>query len=741
MKMSVGAKIGGGFGGLIIILIILGGIAIYNMMHVGNDSKELSDAYVPGITIESVLERRTARLMYRMRGYGFTEDEEFYKLALDAKKQVEEKLKIGLEHGKKFELGSMTDGMKKLQKTFGKYFELMTETKKNISKLKQARKKLDKNAKIYMDNCTAFLKSQDDNLIKELDTKTTASKLKERHRKITVVNDIINIGNATRVGVFKAQATRDVASLDEVIKNFDKRQAMFKELASMTRQEDNKRQLAATITAADSYIEAVNEVKTTWNNLDNLSEERGTVGDDALALVRELAKGGFDRTSKIAVNATNSLGLAANVLITGLIIAVIIGTALAIIVTGKITKPVNKAVHIAEAVARGDLSQRLNIAATDEIGVLAVAIDTMADNISALVADANILSVAVEKGKIFTRVDASKHGGDYGKIIKSFNDTLATIDSAMGQVSEAVQQLTSGAEQISDASQSLSQGATEQASSLEEITSSMTQIGSQTKQNAENANQANALAKGAREAAEQGDRKMKDMVEAMNDINASSQQIAKVNKVIDDIAFQTNLLALNAAVEAARAGRHGKGFAVVADEVRNLAGRSAKAAKETAEMIEASSGKVENGLIVAKKTSESFEEIVSNIIKVTDISGEIAAASNEQAQGVTQIGQGLDQVDQVTQENTANAEETASVAEELSSQAIQLQELVGQFELSKSSGTGPATEPAATRSPNISQNPRTPNPGDWGTSSRPASSITLDYDEVIALDDQDFGKY
>ena len=343
-----------------------------------------------------------------------------------------------------------------------------------------------------------------------------------------------------------------------------------------------------------------------------------------------------------------------------------------------LTRPIASCTNLLDSFAKlGDVT--INVPAADlkradEIGLLSQSIDMLLQQQRQQAANAEELA-----------------GGNWGITVtpKSEKDALGLanqamieqVHSALYQVKMASNEVDAGAGQISDASQSLSQGATESAASLEEISSSVTEIGSQTKANAENASQANILATQTRNSAEAGNEKMVEMMSAMTGIQESSKQIAKIIKVIDDIAFQTNLLALNAAVEAARAGRHGKGFAVVAEEVRNLASRSAKAAKETSDMIEGSIGKVDNGTEIARATEKAFQEILGSSVKVADLVGEIATASSEQAQSIHEIGQGLDQIDQVTQQNTANAEETAAAAEELSSQARELSSLMEKFRL------------------------------------------------------------
>ena len=343
-------------------------------------------------------------------------------------------------------------------------------------------------------------------------------------------------------------------------------------------------------------------------------------------------------------------------------------------VARSIQRPVLEVHKALGALSQGDVSVNVEHSSKDEIGGMAEACRNM-----------------VLRNREMAESVSHLAGGDWTEIVqvKSQNDLLGhSLNSMITQVSDtlsrvraAVHELNSGTSQIADASQSLSQGATETAASLEEISASAAEIGQQARHNADTAMQANALATSAKTAAETGSQRMQGLNASMAAITDSSAQIAKIIKTIDDIAFQTNILALNAAVEAARAGRHGKGFAVVAEEVRSLAARSAKAARETADLIEGSKTRVDEGNRMARETAEALAEIVGGIVKVGDLVGEMAAASNEQAQGIAQISQGLGQIDQVTQQNTATAEETAAAAEELSGQADELRARIAQFKL------------------------------------------------------------
>ncbi|MDC8445327.1 MAG: methyl-accepting chemotaxis protein [Nitrosomonas sp.] len=316
----------------------------------------------------------------------------------------------------------------------------------------------------------------------------------------------------------------------------------------------------------------------------------------------------------------------------GVILAVVIGMMLVRAIVG----PINEAVSIADAVASGDLTSRIDVTSNNETGHLMHALKQMNDNLVDLV------------GKVRTSTDS----------IYTASSEIAAGNSDLSQRTE------------------------EQASSLEETASSMEELTSTVRQNADNARQANQLASGASEVAVRGGAVVGQVVQTMSAINDSSKKIVDIISVIDGIAFQTNILALNAAVEAARAGEQGRGFAVVATEVRTLAQRSAAAAKEIKELIGDSVSKVEDGTRLVDEAGATMNEIVNSVKRVTDIMAEISAASQEQSSGIEQVNQAVTQMDEVTQQNAALVEEAAAAAESMQEQAHALSQAVAVFKLS-----------------------------------------------------------
>lgn len=344
-----------------------------------------------------------------------------------------------------------------------------------------------------------------------------------------------------------------------------------------------------------------------------------------------------------------------------------------------ITKPIKALTERAEKISKGDISdEKIEAATNDEIGQMINSFNKVVERMKREVTIAN----SVANGNLTIQVNPDSKADELGNAFKLMVDLN---NKTLGNIKESAYQVGAGAQQVAIASQSLAQGSTEQASAIEQVTSSINEVTTRTKQNAEEAQKAENLVNQAKEEAIAGTDEMNKMMSAMQDITESSENISKIIKTIDDIAFQTNILALNAAVEAARAGEHGKGFAVVAEEVRNLAAKSAAAASETAEMIEDSIEKTQHGSVIADETASKLAGIASNVEEIVKIVANIAESSNEQAAALGQIDEAVGQVSSVVQNNSATSEQCAAASEELSNQAQNLKVLLGNYNLKNNS--------------------------------------------------------
>ena len=346
--------------------------------------------------------------------------------------------------------------------------------------------------------------------------------------------------------------------------------------------------------------------------------------------------------------------------------------------------------QVVDSALAGDLAQRISLDGKEGFFErLSNAVNELVGVAERVIADTLRVFGAMSGGNLTETIEG-EYAGSFGQLKSDANETIAKLTEIVGRIQSASNSVKTGADEISQGNTDLSQRTEEQASSLEETASSMEEMTSTVKQNADNAGEANQLAKAAREQAEKGGAVVRQAVDAMNEINASSKKISDIIGVIDEIAFQTNLLALNASVEAARAGDQGRGFAVVASEVRNLAGRSATAAKEIKDLIEDSGRKVDEGSRLVNDSGETLDEIVNGVKKVTDIVGEIAAASQEQSAGIDQVNKAVMQLDELTQQNAALVEQAAAASESMGEQADGLNQLIQFFAVDHGHAAGAA---------------------------------------------------
>ena len=685
------------------------------MNSVADQSTQLAREFVPEVAIATDMRGAANRLMYAMRGYSYSEKEDYYKQA----KQEMDALAKGLVQGEKLSqnaenLTKLADGLKKIKTAQTNYSKAMTGTHDTLVKMNLLRKTMDTNAQAFIGDSADFLKDQNqtllngfserqgkisivselsnlgttvrvDNfkaqatnntalmaqaagkmdavdkltsdllrlvrgeedrkrinaiktaalsyqsairgLIKELDKgaasnqgarnklrndmdasaaiyaescavllesqeKKLAANIADCHKKIVLADEIISLGNETRVNAIKAQATSDPDLMEHAEKNFDKREDIFKALLDLTSLPADRERIARVKEAAQEYDETLHQFIHDWGELRELNQNRNKLGKEVITACAALTDAGMGQTTGISNSAMTNLNNSSMAMLIGQAAALLLGILCAVFITRSITKPINR--------------------------------------------------------------------------------VISGLSAGSDQVSAA-------ANQVSASSQSLAEGSSEQAASLEETSSSLEEMGSMIKQNADAAQQADTLMREAGTIVNNAVASMGQVRQAMEKISNASDETAKIIKTIDEIAFQTNLLALNAAVEAARAGEAGAGFAVVADEVRSLAIRAAEAAKNTQTLIEGNLVHVKQGSDLVNTTDEAFARVEQVSAQVSELVAEIAGASKEQAEGIEQINSATSEMDRVTQLNAANAEESAAASEELNAQAEQMKGHVGEL--------------------------------------------------------------
>ncbi len=620
-NLKLGAKLGIGFGILILIAVILGSLAVINMTRISTKSAHLAKEYVPEVEIANEVERNSLETMFAMRGYAFSEEQSYFQEGMGNLDEVKSYIKKAKDLARNStQLVTLEEEIGKVEAAVTNYENLAHETEKVNQKLAVDREIMDQTAANYIQNCMDYLDNQNMSLEREINQEVSKAKLDERHNKITWINDIIDAGNALRVGNFKAQATREPEALQEALESFDI-SPILTDIRKVTYQKEDIQALDHIEKAADNYTAAMQDFLAEWKHREDLNVKRNDAANIVLSGAKHVSQAGIGRTQAISNEAVDLLRTSSAVMIFGLLFAVLIGIVFAVVITRSISKPILLGVNFAKKVADGNLTADINVDQKDEIGQLAAALKNM---------------------------------------MVKLRDMVVNIRGNAENIAAASMQMSSS-------SQEMSQGATEQASSAEEVSSSMEEMVSNIQQNTDNAQQTEKIAIKAADGVKEGNKSSEISVKAMRDI-------AEKITIINDISFQTNILALNAAVEAARAGEHGKGFAVVAAEVRKLAERSKIAADEIDQLSK-------NGVEVSERAGKQLAEMVPEIERTAKLVQEISAASIEQNSGADQVNNAIQQLNQVTQQNAASSEEMATSSEELASQAEQLKELMAFFKI------------------------------------------------------------
>ena len=368
-----------------------------------------------------------------------------------------------------------------------------------------------------------------------------------------------------------------------------------------------------------------------------------------------------------------------------MVLAILLSIIVALKLANSISRPMKACAERMRLLVEGDLESPVpEVVSEDETGMLTQSTGELVDGLSIIIHDISyLLGEMANQNLDIQSQHRDTYVGDFQSILHSMGNMKTQLSEILHQIDTSAEEVSNASNQVSSSSQSLSQGAVEQASSVEELAARISEISNQIKHTADNAREVREQTHHAGEGVSVCNQQMQELMTAMEKIQSSSDEIGKIIKTIEDIAFQTNILALNAAVEAARAGTAGKGFAVVADEVRNLASKSAKAAQNTSLLITHSTEAVRTGTEIATHTADALTNVVENIQSMVGSIDQISSVSNEQSEAVSQVNEGINQISSVVQSNSATAEESAAASQKLSAEAANLKQLVDQFTLAR----------------------------------------------------------
>ncbi len=627
VKMAVG------FGGLILILLLIGGGAIWNNWGARQQMGSLAEEYAPEIRIADGFATSTHNARFHNRAYSLTGD----KQELDLTRNYLAEMKSNLKEARDFsaahpKLVKLKERIGPTETLAAEYEKLVDETHSRIDAMGADRKKLDEAAAKFREYLTAYLDGENRKMDEDIKTGDQA-KISTRHTKLTAGAEIRDLGARILTSIWKAQALRDPGMLQEGLKLVDSIDKNLNILKPMTTQEQDLKELEEIRSAAQTYKTATEALLTGWTTILELGKKRSEVGSKALAAAQEILDAGIDNTVKMTTSSAASMASASNVMVGGLILAIVFGCFLSFFITKSITGPLIQGVGLAKAMSEGDFTKKIDIDRKDEIGVLAESLNEMSGNL--------------------------------GHMVKDITTGIGTLASASTELLAISQQMSHGSEEtftqansVASASEEMSANMSSVAASMEQASTSITTVASGAEEMSATINEIARSSERARAVTEDAVVQARTASARVDELGQAAHEIGKITETITQISEQTNLLALNATIEAARAGEAGKGFAVVANEIKELAKQTASATEEIKQKIGG----------IQSSTSATVTEIgsISKVIKdINEIVSTIAAAVEEQSVTTRDIASNVAQAAQGIHEVNENVSQTSMVSGEI----------------------------------------------------------------------------
>ena len=697
-------KIGAGFGCLTLLALAIGVMGVLYMQGVKATSTLLAEEYIPETSIANEIERTSLSAMSSMLGYALSMEQRYR----DQAKQEIELVRKALDQAQA--LSAKYPDLVQLRSEIGTarekadaYFALADETEKRIQALGTARKAMDEAAAVFLESATTISDGQKKKFESDIQAEAGHAALQDRLRKVSDIDEIIDIVSEIRILNFKSQAARSRDLRQKALAGFDAAAPILERLAASIRSTEDKKELDDVRQALAAYKAAIAAFDRDATALDDLGAQRNKAANVVLETARGLATAGMNNTRTLSANAVHDLTAASSVMIGGLAAALALCVVVAVYLTRAISRPVHESMVFADKVAGGDLDGELSVRQGDEVGRLADSLRAMVHNLKERIQEANARSAEAA-------AEAEKAREAMARAEEAQRDAMARRDamlSAAASLQDVAQATAAATEEISAQIEQASQGASTQSQRAAETATAMEEMNSTVLEVAKNASLAAETADKAKAKATAGKSIVDSVVNGIHEVQTQAQGlqhdmeqlgerakgIGAIMSVISDIADQTNLLALNAAIEAARAGEAGRGFAVVADEVRKLAEKTMTATKEVGDAVSGIQQGTTANVDTVKKTvdvierttrlagqsGEALNEIVTLADTVASQIQSIATASEQQSATSEEINRSIEEINRISMEASDGMRQSAQAITEVASQSGVITRLIGEM--------------------------------------------------------------